>query len=59
MEAIIQQQKYDAILKDEERKERRPVDRWFLDYCGWYRDLCESVGIDFGGRKNGNLVKSH
>lgn len=58
MPLITQQQKYEMILNEEEHKERKPVDRWFLNYCQWYREICESVGIEFGG-SNGNLVKGH
>lgn len=53
-----QEQKYDMILKEEEHKERKPVDRLFLGYCQWYREMCENVGIEFGGR-HGNLVKGN
>ncbi len=54
-----QQIKYEMILKEEEHKERKPVDRWFLNYCKWYREMCESVGIDFGGKKHGNMAKGN
>ena len=37
------QQEYDYILKQNERRERKPVDRWFLEYCKAYRLLCERV----------------
>lgn len=40
-----QQINYEMILKEEEHKERKSVDRWFLKYCKWYRKKCESVGV--------------
>lgn len=38
------QKEYDYILKQSENCERKPVDRWFYDYCVKYRLLCERVG---------------
>jgi len=37
------QKEYDYILKHSEKCERKPVDRWFLNYCRAYRLLCERV----------------
>ena len=57
--ALVQQQKYEVMLKEAEHKDRKPVDRWFLNYCKWYREMCESVGVDFGRREDGNMVKGN
>lgn len=48
-----QQDNYEAMIKSEmSKEERRGVDRWFLYYCRWYKDICESVGIDFDKKNN-------
>jgi hypothetical protein len=30
---------YELMLKDAERKKRKPVDRWFLNYCKKYNSF--------------------
>ena len=43
LKEITKQQEYDYMIKISEYSERKPVDRWFLNYCRKYRKLCERV----------------
>ena len=43
MSKATKQIEYDYILKEAEHKERKPVDRWFLENQRKYIELCKRV----------------
>ena len=43
MSKDARQVEYEIILKEAKHKERKPVDRWFLNYCMEYATLCRRV----------------